>query len=75
MTDYGSRNVPEFYRVFYRVNVKMDDDSVHLAFDFPDRQIASAFADQVSMACDLYKVLTEIVVKEVTTTESTMWRR
>lgn len=30
MTDYGSRNVPEFYRV----NVKMYDDSVHLTFDF-----------------------------------------
>lgn len=65
-------NVPEFYRVFYRVHVKIDDDSAHLAFDFPDRQIASAFADQAYMACDLYKVWTEIVVKEVTTTESTM---
>ena len=73
MTNYGSRNVPEFYRV----HVKMEDcdDFVHLAFDFPDIQMASAFADHAYMACDLYKVWTEIVTNEVTTTESPMWRR
>lgn len=46
MVDYGSKSIPEFYRV----HVKLDDS-------------------------DLYKVWTEIVVNEITTTESPMWRR
>ena len=73
MVDYGSKSIPEFYRV--HVKLEDGDDSVHLSFDFPDRQLASAFADQAYMSCDLYKVWIEIVVNEITTTESPMWRR
>ena len=73
MVDYGSKSISEFYRV----HVKLEDreDPAHLVFDFPDRQMASAFADQAYMSCDLHKVWTEIVVNEITTTESPLWRR
>ena len=71
MVDYGSKSIPEFYRV----HVKLEDESVHLSFDFPDRHLASAFADQAYMSCDLHEVWTEILVNEVDTTQSPMWRR
>lgn len=73
MVDYGSKSIPEFYRV--HVKLEDGDDISHLSFDFPDRQLAAVFADQAYMSCDLYKVWTEIVVNEITTTESPMWRR
>jgi len=73
MVDYGSKSIPEFYRV--HVKLEDEDDVSHLSFDFPDRDMAAAFADVAYMSCDLYKVWTEIVVNEITTTESPMWRR
>ena len=73
MVDYGSKSIPEFYRV--HVMLEDREDPAHLVFDFPDRQMASAFADQAYMSCDLHKVWTEIVVNEITTTESPLWRR
>lgn len=72
MVDYGSKSIPEFYRVHVKIE---DGDESHLSFDFPDRQVDAAFADQAYMCCDLYKVWTEIVVNENNTVESPMWRR
>lgn len=72
MVDYGDKKC----NAFYRVHVKLDDpeSESHLAFDFPDRNLASAFADQAYMSCDMNKVWTEIVTNEFDTTESPMWR-
>ena len=72
MTSYGDKKCS----AFYRVHVKLEDpeSDSHLAFDFPDRNLASAFADQAYMSCDINKVWTEIVTNEFNTVESPMWR-
>ena len=63
-------------KYFYRVNVQLIDDEpgTGLAFDFNDAVLAMNIATRLFNACDIVKVWVEIILNEVTTTNSPMWR-
>lgn len=62
-------------KYFYRVNVRLiDNEEAWLSFDFNDAVLAMNIATRLFNACDIVKVWVEIILNEVTTTNSPMWR-
>lgn len=63
-----------FFRVRLELDEKDPEERIVFAFDFPDGESATKFAEMAYRACDIINVDIKILHNEIDTTNSPMWR-